>query len=79
MWECDLKRELQANGEMKQFFENCDIHDPFDPREAFYGGRTNVRKMYHRSKGDERILYADVCSLYPWVESFFLVVSSLNN
>ena len=52
---------------MRDFFKSVSIHDPMDGREAFYGGRTNCRKMYHKCKPGERIDYADVCSLYPWV------------
>ena len=45
------------------------LAEPMDPRAAFYGGRTNAVKLYHKideAKG-EKILYKDVCSLYPWV------------
>ena len=70
MWECELKRELNANPEMKAFFNTVELNAPMDPREAFYGGRTNCRKMYHKCGPGEQIKYADVCSLYPWVSHF---------
>lgn len=37
----------------------------FFSREAFYGGRTNAYKLFHEVQGDEKIMYADICSLYP--------------
>jgi hypothetical protein len=39
---------------------------PLDPRDAFYGGRTNVLKMYHKGV----FQYIDVCSLYPTVNFY---------
>lgn len=52
---------------MQAFFDSVEIHEPMDPRDAFYGGRTNVRKMYHKCSSDEFIQYIDVTSLYPYV------------
>jgi len=44
---------------------------------AFFGGRTNATKLYHKVKRDkksgklrERIDYIDVCSLYPWSNKY---------
>ena len=41
--------------------------DPLQPRDAFFGGRTNAVKLNHRVTGPEKIKYMDVTSLYPWV------------
>ena len=54
-WECELKKELERGGEMKQFFEDHELVDPLQPRDAFYGGRTNAAKLYHACQGDEKI------------------------
>ncbi|XP_067651372.1 uncharacterized protein [Haliotis asinina] len=43
------------------------LPDPLDPREAFYGGRTNATKLYYEAKEEEEIKYVDVCSLYPYI------------
>lgn len=43
---------------------------------AFYGGRTNAVKLYHKIKrmesGEplEKINYVDICSLYPYVNKY---------
>lgn len=42
-----------------------DIVTPLDPREAFFGGRTNAIKLHHKVQGDEEIHYKDMISLYP--------------
>lgn len=67
MWECELTKQLSRDPEMKAFFAGVELHDPMDPRDCLYGGRTNTRKMYHKCVEGETISYTDVCSLYPWV------------
>jgi len=43
---------------------------------AFFGGRTNATKLYHKVKKNangqpkEKISYVDVCSLYPYVNKY---------
>ncbi len=55
MWECNLKKELERNEEMRYHFERCDLVDPLEPRDAFFGGRTNAAKLLHECKGQEKI------------------------
>ena len=54
-WECELKKEKNEDEEMKQFFEEHEIVDPLQPRDAFYGGRTNAAKLFHQCQGNERL------------------------
>ena len=54
-WECEFAKETEGDGEMKQFFEEHEIVDPLQPRDAFYGGRTNAAKLFHQCQGDEKI------------------------
>ena len=54
-WGCELAREMEEDGEMKQFFEEHEIVDPLQPRDAFYGGRTNAAKLFHQCQGNEKI------------------------
>ena len=55
MWECELDKKLGEDEEMKRYFDGCEIVDPLDPRDAFYGGRTNAAKLIHECQGDEEI------------------------
>ena len=55
MWECDLKRELKEDEEIRSYFEKYDLVDPLEPRDAFFGGRTNATKLLHECKGQEKI------------------------
>ena len=54
-WGCELKKDLEEDEEMNQFFEQNKIIDPLQPRDAFYGGRTNATKLFHQCQGDEKI------------------------
>ena len=54
-WECELAKELEEDEELKQFFEQYEIIDPLQPRDAFYGGRTNATKLFHECQGNEKI------------------------
>ena len=54
-WECELEKELEEDEEMKQFFEQYEIIDPLQPRDAFYGGRTNATKLFHECQGNQKI------------------------
>jgi hypothetical protein len=70
-WECcDLTRDLKADCEMKEFFKTHKARLPMDPREAFFGGRTNAVTLYHKVKNGEKGHYVDICSMYPWVCKF---------
>ena len=67
IWECDWDQELKTNPELRQFVDTLEIVDPLQPRDAFFGGRTNAVKLHHVTEPDEEIEYIDVTSLYPWV------------
>ena len=54
-WGCQLAKEMKENEEMKRFFEEHELVDPLQPRDAFYGGRTNAAKLLHECQGDEKI------------------------
>ena len=55
MWECDLMKEIERDEDMKRYFEEHELVDPLQPRDAFYGGRTNAAKLLHVCKEDEEI------------------------
>ena len=55
MWECELHKEMEKDEEMKRHFEEYEIVDPLQPRDAFYGGRTNAAKLFHECQGNEKI------------------------
>lgn len=65
---CNVQEPLNPrDGELESFL-NMSILNLYIS--AFYGGRTNATKLYHKAKRDaagnpiERIDYIDVCSLF---------------
>ena len=43
---------------------------PLNPRDAFFGGRTNVTKLTYDFKEGEKGKYVDFVSLYPTVQFY---------
>ena len=54
-WGCAFKEELKQDEEMKQFMKDHGFVDPLQPRDAFFGGRTNAAKLLHECQDDEKI------------------------
>jgi hypothetical protein len=50
-----LKKELEENEEMRCYFEEYDLVDPLQPRDAVFGGCTNAAKLFHQCEGEEKI------------------------
>ena len=72
IWECQWERLKETDASLKEFLSSIEITPPLNPREAFFGGRTNAVSLYAKtdqSKG-EQIRYVDVTSLYPWVNKY---------
>jgi len=69
MWECDWDREVKSNEDLKQFLASYEMVEPLNPRDAFFGRRTNAVRLHHVANEDqgEQIKYVDVTSLYPRV------------
>jgi len=67
IWECKWDRLVKQDPQIKAFINQLKWVDPLEPRDAFFGGRTGAVSLYANTQGDEEIHYADVTSLYPWV------------
>lgn len=72
IWEHEFDEMLKSNFEMSQYLGTVDYlqFEPLNPRDAFFGGRTGVCKLYHEVQNDEKILYYDVTSLYPFINKY---------
>ena len=67
IWESDFEKEYQGNPDMIGFIDQLNVISPLEPRDAFYGGRTEAYTMYKEASDTEDNDYYDVTSLYPWV------------
>ena len=72
MWECDWDRKVRDDAVLEEFVSQLEIVEPLNPRDAFFGGRTNTATLYHKADESigEQIKYVDVTSLYPWVNKY---------
>ena len=72
IWECEWNALKRTDPNVREFVAKLDLQEQLDPRDAFFGGRTNAIKLYHRAdvtQGEE-IRYYDYTSLYPWVNKY---------
>lgn len=69
IWECVFDARLTNSRDDQIYLENHAMlkHDILNPRDAFFGGRTENYVTLYDIKDSEKIKYFDVTSLYPWV------------
>ncbi|XP_078380154.1 uncharacterized protein LOC144663093 [Oculina patagonica] len=67
MWECTWQKMKRDDERVKAFVDTLELLPRLEPRDAFFGGRTNAIQLYHQTREDEEIHYVDFTSLYPWV------------
>ena len=70
VWEHEFKQQCEQDQATNTFLLSLDITDRLDPRDSFFGGRTNASQLYYQCKGGEEIKYVDFTSLYPWVNKY---------
>ena len=56
---------------MRDSIQHVDTYSvtPLDPRDAFFGGRTDARKLHYKFKEGKKESM-DICSLYPTVNYY---------
>ena len=69
IWGCQFQRIKAENPEIVEFLNKHPemIKDTLNPRDAFYGGRTECFKTTYDITGSEKILFTDVVSLNPYI------------
>lgn len=72
IWEHQFDKMMKENPAIDQYIKTIDHLKvpPLNPRDAFMGGRTGVCKLYHKAMPNEKILYYDVTSLYPYINKY---------
>lgn len=66
MWAHTFHRMLRSNQGLKTFVQNHELVDRLNPRDAFYGGRTNAFKLLFEGLAE----YIDFTSLYSWCNKY---------
>ncbi|KAL9977100.1 hypothetical protein ACROYT_G014471 [Oculina patagonica] len=49
-WECEFRHELANSPDMRDFIQNLKFDTPLEPRDAFFGGRTNATCLFKEVK-----------------------------
>ena len=66
IWEHEFDYQYDNNIKMREFINSLDIQTRLAPRDAFFGGRTGGIWSFYKIKQNEKILYYDINSLYPF-------------
>lgn len=68
-WECDFLEQKKTDPALHEFLATFELVEPMNPRDSFFGGRTNGVRLYCEAPQEEEdeIRYADINSLYPYV------------
>ena len=66
-WECQFENEKKTDKQLQDFLKTFDLAEPLNPRDAFFGVRTNAVCLHAKTKESESIKYIDINSLYPFV------------
>lgn len=60
IWEHEFHEQLKSDADMRSYVSTLDITDRLNPRDSFFGGRTNAIKLFHQvQKPGETIEYYD--------------------
>ena len=70
IWECEWDDLVKEDETLNAFLECNKVIAPLNPRDAFFGGRTNATKLYYKCKEGEKMHYLDFCSLYPYINKY---------
>ena len=66
-WECQFENEKKADKQLQDFLKTFELVESLNPRDAFFGGRTNAVCHHVKTKESESIQYNYINSLYPFV------------
>ena len=66
IWECQFD-QCKVNEDLKSMTVASEIVSPLEPRDAFFGGRTEAFTLFSQADRERKINYYDVTSLYPFI------------
>jgi len=69
IYECAFDAQVDSDPDLSRFVSELDVPNRMVIRQAFYGGRTSCFTLHYEcdEESSEEIHYADVCSLYPFI------------
>ena len=73
IWGHEWKETVSKDPAIKDYIDSLDIQDRLSPREAFYGGRTEVMRLYYEATANTRVRYLDFNTLYSSILFYCLM------
>ncbi len=70
IWEHEFLKQKTSDPELQSFVNGLNVQPRLNPRDSFFGGRTNACKLYFNARDDEKVSYVEVTSLYPYVNAY---------
>ena len=70
MWECDFMATVKQQPPLQARLAYWKQQGPLEPRDAFFGGRTNAIRLFYEPSADEEIRYVVFTSLYPYCNKY---------
>ena len=67
MWECEWEEIKKTDETVCALVNSFGVVPRLQPRDTFFGGRTNAIQLHHVVDDGEKICYLDFTSLYPYV------------
>ena len=63
IWECEFAQMLKDDQELKEMKTTLTEFEPLNPRDAFFGGRTEHFRTFWEAAPDEYMAYVDFTSI----------------
>ena len=60
IFECQFRNQMASDQELSTFADTVSIQGRLDPRDAFFGGRTNALRLHFKKSDDEVLKYYDI-------------------
>lgn len=70
VWEHEFMKQITRSEPLQIYLSRLDIQERLNPRDSFFGGRTNAVKLHCKVENSEKIHYYDFTSLYPWTNKY---------
>ena len=69
IWEHEFA-QLKLQPKVAAYINKVNVQPRLNPRDSFFGGRTNASKLYYKACENEKLMYVDFTSLYPTVNKY---------
>ena len=70
MWSCEWEEKKKNDPELATFIDQLQLTERLEPRDSFFGGRTNATTLYYKCEDGEEIHYYNFTSLYPFCNKY---------